>query len=51
MNSLIILKQGTDSKHFQNIGYEEGRIPNPVDMSKSEFQGIHGYDEHISIGS
>ncbi len=40
MNSLIILKQGTDSKHFQNIWIRRGRIPNPLDMNKSEFQGI-----------
>lgn len=42
----------TDSRHFQYIGYGEAVYRfNGVDVDKSEFEGIHGYDERISIDS
>ena len=42
----------TDSRHFQYIGYGEAVYRfNGVDVDKSEFEGIHGYDERISLDS
>lgn len=42
----------TDSRHFQYIGYGEAVYRfNSVDVDKSEFEGIHGYDERISVDS
>ena len=42
----------TDSRHFQYIGYGEAVYRfNGVDVDQSEFQGIHGYDERLSIDS
>ena len=42
----------TDSRHFQYIGYGEAVYRfNGVDVNQSEFQGIHGYDERLSIDS
>lgn len=43
---------GTDTKHFQNIGYGEAFYRwNPVNITSDIIKGMHGYDEKLPIGS
>ena len=43
---------GTDTKHFQNIGYGEAFYRwNPVNITSDIIKGMHGYDEKLPVNS
>ena len=43
---------GTDSKHFQNVGYGEAFYRyNPTNVTMDVIKGMHGYDEKLPISS